>query len=436
MTTAYQSWGRYPRASQQAVHLDWIHENPFNAVPGGMLPYGQGRSYGDCCLNDGGALIVTARSNRLIAFDAERGLLRCEAGVTLADILDFTVPRGWFLPVSPGTKFVSVGGAIANDVHGKNHHRGGCFGAHVPRFELLRSDGSRRICSAAENGELYRATIGGLGLTGLILWADVQLKKVAGALIDMESIKFGDLEEFFAVSGASDREYEYTVAWLDCVSAGSSFGRGIFMRGNHGQQPETRAPRRLSASIPLSFPAWALNHLTIKAFNSVWYGKQRRKQVRLTQHYDPFFYPLDMVGAWNRIYGKTGPLQFQCVVPKNDSRAVVREILQQVVKNGTASFLSVMKEFGDQSSPGLLSFPRPGVTLCMDFSFRGERTLELFALLERIVREARGAMYPAKDVSMSGESFRQFFPQWERFAQSIDPRCSSSFWRRVMGAKS
>ena len=195
-----------------------------------LLPFGLGRSYGDSCLNEGGALLETHGMRHLMRFDDSAGLLRCEAGTSLAEILDFGLPRGWFLPTTPGTKFVTVGGAIANDIHGKNHHVAGTFGRHVPQFELLRSDGRRYTCSPAENVDFYRATIGGLGLTGLILWADVQLRRVSGPYIDMESVRFGSLDEFYEVSAESDRDYEYTMSWIDCMATGRSLGRGLFMR--------------------------------------------------------------------------------------------------------------------------------------------------------------------------------------------------------------
>ena len=249
----------------------------------------------------------------------------------------------------------------------------------------------------------------------------------------MESIKFGSLDEFLSISGESDQRFEYTVAWLDCVSRGASFGRGIFMRGNHSNRP---APKRLrgkrTLTVPCEFPGFALNRWSVAAFNAFWYHvKQIRRSVTTTVHYDPFFYPLDMINDWNKIYGVRGLVQFQCVVPKNDGAAVVKDILQQVVEQGSASFLNVIKEFGEIRSPGMLSFPRPGVTLCMDFPFRGERTLDLFRRLEELVRAAGGAMYPAKDATMSGASFRQFYPQWKEFAGHCDSRFSSSFWRRV-----
>ena len=228
-----------------------------------MLPFGMGRSYGDCCLNDGGVLLNTAGMSRVSSgLIRGQGLIRCEAGISLEDILKFTVPQGWFLPVTPGTKFITLGGATANDVHGKNHHRVGTFGRHIRRLELLRSDGRRLICSPEENPEWFAATIGGLGLTGLITWVEFSLRKIASAMIEMETIKFQNLDDFFEITVESDQRFEHTVAWVDCLSRGDALGRGIFMRGNHASASAgpltTHQPPRLN--VPFDFPAVALNN--------------------------------------------------------------------------------------------------------------------------------------------------------------------------------
>ncbi|MPZ49406.1 MAG: FAD-binding protein [Dehalococcoidia bacterium] len=401
-----------------------------------LLPHGLGRSYGDSCLNEGGVLLDTTSLNRFIAFDATTGLLRCESGVSLAQILDLGVPRGWFLPTTPGTKFVTVGGAIANDIHGKNHHVAGAFGRHVTCFELLRSDGQRYLCSPNENVDLYRATIGGMGLTGLILWAEVQLRPISGPYVDMESIRFGSLAEFFEVSEESDRACEYTMAWIDCMAAGAQVGRGLFMRGNHAWQPRipgrTGTPRRL-LSLPIDLPNWVLNGASVRAFNALHYHAQLLKRVRKTIPYDPFFYPLDSIGDWNKMYGRRGFLQHQCVLPRETALQSLRSILETGAKSGEGSFLAVLKTFGDVKSPGLMSFPRPGVTLALDFAFKGEKTLRLLDRIDEIVVDHGGAVYPAKDARMSPKTFEASFPRWRDFAGFIDPNFSSSFWRRVTG---
>lgn len=451
---SYRSWGRYPEAvHRRVVPVRWRTEPPAWAeLEGPVLPFACGRSYGDSCLNHEGTLLDVAPLKRFVAFDRERGLLRSEAGVTLADVLELVVPHGWFPPVVPGTRWVSVGGAIANDIHGKNHHRAGSFGSHVTAFELLRSTGERLVCSRESNADLFRATIGGLGLTGLLTWAEFRLKPIESPWIDMERLRFGRLAEFFELS-ASDRDYEYTVAWVDGLARGDSLGRGLFLRGDHASaagadrtaMPRTaaggRAPRRdrggsgltrrPALRVPFDLPAGLLNPLTVAVFNALYYRSQFRSTVRKRVPYEPFFFPLDKVRDWNRLYGRKGFLQHQCVVPEETARDGVRAVLDRIGRSREPSSLGVLKRFGSVPSPGLLSFPRPGVTVALDFPFRGRRTLDLLEELDGIVRDAGGAVYPAKDARMSGESFRAFFPQWERFAAHVDPRFSSSFWRRV-----
>jgi len=436
-TDAVESWGRLPRA--RACHsirrVNWRNcELPSPHQPASVLPYGQGRSYGDSCLNDGGTLLVTHGLDRFIAFDGHTGILCCEAGVTLEEILRLVMPRGWFLPVTPGTKFVSVGGAIANDVHGKNHHRAGTFGRFVTQFELLRSNGERLLCSPTQNADWYRATIGGLGLTGLIPWAEIQLKPINNPLIQMETIRLDNLDDFFAVSADSDASYEYTVAWIDCLATGRSLGRGLFMRGNHAApQLETpmTLPRKRKLAMPFEAPEFLLNTLSLKAFNSLFYHKQRRERVERLVHYEPFFYPLDAIHNWNRLYGRRGFYQYQCTVPYSGTSSSIRHILEMIAEAKTGSFLAVLKVFGHVPSPGMMSFPKPGVTLALDFPNAGRPLLELFERLDRIVRDNGGAVYPAKDARMSAVSFQTFFPMWREFAAYVDPKFSSSFWRRV-----
>jgi FAD/FMN-containing dehydrogenase len=436
----YGSWGKFPRVSQ-SVDIMVNRQAGLPQIESTVLPYGRGRSYGDCCLNDNGQLLSTERLDHFISFDREHGVVVCEAGVGFEDLLSVIVPAGWFLPVTPGTQYVTVGGAIANDIHGKNHHGAGTFGRFVKSFELLRSSGERLVCSPVQNTDYFNATIAGMGLTGLITWAEIQLIKIETPMIDMESTKFTNLDEFFTFSATADKKYNYTVAWLDCVTSGEEFGRGIFMGGNHlSWQDATGLKIPLChnektsnsfLSVPFDFPTWALNSYSVKAFNTLYYGKQLKKFVRKPVHYRPFFYPLDAVNNWNRIYGKNGFLQFQCVVPKTDQRLVMKELLQTIVNSGQASFLAVLKEFGAIPSPGMMSFPCEGATLALDFAHRGESTLELLRKLEAITDSAGGRLYSAKDALMSAEHFQKHYPQWERFVKFIDPKFSSSFWRRV-----
>lgn len=434
-TDAYTSWGRFPQASHEAVRLHHRVEGLGEVSrERKWLAYGNGRSYGDSCLNDGGLLFHTRGLDRFLAFDAATGRIVCESGVLLSEILDVAVPKNWFLTVTPGTQFVTVGGAIANDVHGKNHHVRGTFGRHVTRFELLRSDGSRSICSADENPDLFRATIGGLGLTGLIQWAEIQLRPIASPLIDSETVKFESTDEFFALSSESDKTFEFTVAWIDCLHRSARGSRGHFIRGNHAEAGASaadglRAPRMLT--FPVDPPFSLINHASLRLFNTAYYHRQRSHLVRQRVHYRPFFYPLDGVLGWNRVYGRRGFFQFQSVIPRAAARAAVEEMMGAIAASGQGSFLAVLKQFGDIPSPGMLTFPRPGATLALDFPNAGQPTFDLLDRLEAITLAAGGALYPAKDARMSARAFRLSYPALDEFLPHVDPQFSSSFWRRV-----
>ena len=431
MTKPYVSWGRYPYKSQKGVDIHWMPKVLDLTAP--FLPQGNARSYGDSCMLNSGTVLSTRFMNRFIEFDIETGLMRCEAGVTLTEILTVAEPQGWFLPVTPGTKFATVGGSIANDVHGKNHHREGTFGCHVTQFELLRSDGSVRLCSPSENAEWYSATIGGLGLTGFITWAEFQLKRVMNSAVNVENIKYRDLAEFFALSQESESEFEYTVAWVDCLATGKQLGRGHFSRANHARptQPRPQAPN-MKLDVPLDPPVSLINSLSLKAFNWLYYNRQMERVAYQTTHYDSFFYPLDHVHNWNRMYGPKGFLQYQCVIPMENSEAAVSELLQRIARANYGSFLAVLKVFGDVVSPGLNSFPRPGTTLALDFPYQGNRTMHLFDELDDVVVKAGGALYPAKDAHMKAQHFKSFYPNAEKLETYRDPNITSSFWQRVM----
>ncbi|MCB0216931.1 MAG: FAD-binding oxidoreductase [Caldilineae bacterium] len=429
----YESWGRYPRAQQRRVlPAFWRGDPPaLDPADAPYLPYGLGRSYGDCCLNADGTLIDARPLSRFIAFDAQAGRLTCEAGVSLAEILNLIVPRGWFPPVTPGTKFITVGGAIANDVHGKNHHRAGTFGRYVRRFELLRSDGRRLLCSPDENAELYAATIGGLGLTGLILWAELELKPIPGPQIELEAVRCRSLAEFVDRSLESDASDEYTAGWIDGLSRGGRLGRGVLLRGNHARgDGRWRGVKPSPLRLPFDAPGFALNPLGVEAFNALYYRVQQRKERRALAGYGAFFYPLDVVHNWNRAYGRRGFLQWQCVVPHDDGARAASAILERLGATRRAWFV-VGKVFGDLPSPGMLSFPRPGLTLAIDLPNDGPRVFEALDAVDRIVLEVGGALYPAKDARMAPATFRAGFPRWREFARQIDPAFSSSLWRRL-----
>lgn len=431
-----ESWGRTVQVSQRTIPLAWQPQTlpPLHANES-FLAYGEGRSYGDSCLNEGGVLLQTRGMNRFIHFDEAQGILKCEAGVRLDEILELTLPKGWFIPVSPGTQFVTLGGAIANDVHGKNHHIAGTFGRYVRKMEILRSDGKRWLCSSSENKDLFEATIAGLGLTGLILWAEIQMKPVSGPWINQETVRFSHVDDFFKISQDSETEYEYSVSWIDTLAQGKHLGRGHFMRGNHSVRQDMPSKKKKSFTVPVNAPNWLLNSFTVRSFNFLYYNKQWSSEKHETIHYKPFFYPLDSVFAWNRLYGKRGFFQYQLVVPFKNDRGPIKEILTLVAKSGMASFLAVLKTFGNIPSPGWLSFPREGVTLALDFPNQGEKTRRLFQTMDQIVRESGGALYPAKDATMSCDDFQKYYPRWKEFQKWMDPQFSSSFWRRVTNEK-
>ena len=430
----YPSWGLYPKVANQTLLTLEQRNQDLPQTDSSILPRGLGRSYGDSCLNENGTLISNLNLNHMIEFNSDTGILRCEAGVSLNEILQFAVPRGWFLSVSPGTKFVTVGGAIANDVHGKNHGRAGNFGHHTLSFELLRSNGERLLCSRNQNPDYFHATVGGMGLTGFITWAEIQLKKIPSSYIAQEQIQFYNLQEFFELSQESDKNFAYVAGWVDCVNGGNDV-RGIIIRGNYSEQRagDYQVHRSNSAkTIPTYFPDFALNPLSIRAFNLAYYHKNIFKHRANTVHYEPFFYPLDSVNNWNKIYGRRGFLQYQVVVPyATDNGQAIREIMDLVKKSQMGSFLVVLKTFGSIKSEGMMSFPREGVTLALDFANYGPDLLKFLDRCDVIVRQAGGAIYPAKDARMSKESFAQFYPRLNEFEKFIDPKFSSSFWRRV-----
>ena len=432
-TPDFESWGRYPKYHANVIPLAWQSDFPRVAtdLANGSLPVGMGRSYGDVCLLEGGNLIQTTGMNRLIDFDPQTGLLTAESGITLAQILDFAVPRGFFLPVTPGTKYVTLGGAIANDIHGKNHEHAGSFACHVPAFELVRSDNTRRLCTPTENPDWYAATIGGMGLTGLITWAQLRLKPIVSRHIDYEGIQFHGIDEFLDIK-ARYPNTEYTVSWVDCASTGKNFARGIYMLGDHSQVPAPLTPTpEPKLTFPFDAPAFALNHTTVSLFNTVFFHKQIKPHVKTLQDYEPFFYPLDKILQWNRLYGKRGFLQFQYAIPWQGAREGTIAILKEIANSGLASFLAVLKAFGEIQSPGMMSFPLAGIMFALDFPIKPDITFPLMQRLGDMTRDYGGRLYPAKDAAMTPAQFQTFYPKWEQFARYRDPALTSSFWERV-----
>lgn len=431
--TKITSWGRYPKYPQTVQFANWPEQvGPLaKKLANGFLPFGNGRSYGDSCLASNDQVLSTRLMNRFISADWQTGVLRAEAGVLLSEVLEQSVNRGWFLASTPGTKLITLGGAVANDVHGKNHHVAGTFGRHVRKFSLYRSDVGIVECSKDENSELFHATIAGLGLTGIILWVELQLKPIQSSLIDSQNIKFANLDEFFTLSREIDKDFDYTVAWIDCVSTGKNLGRGIYMVGNHATEGSLELPQSTKLIVPIDLPFSMVNRLTLKSFNTLYYNKQLSRKVEQRVSYEPFFYPLDAILEWNRIYGRSGFQQYQCVIPEDNAQAAMKEILTSISNRKMGSFLAVLKRCSDISSPGLLSFPMQGATLALDFPQVKGKTNELFDELDKIVMQAGGRLYPAKDAHMSSEFFQQAYPQWEELEKLRDPQIMSRFWQRV-----
>lgn len=395
------------------------------------LAYGMGRSYGDVCLNPGGVLWNTTRLDRYINFDESTGLLVCEPGLLLRDIQRLAIPRGWILPVSPGTQLVTVGGAIANDVHSKNHHMMGSFGDHVLRLKIVRTNGEIIDCGPESRAEWFAATVGGLGLTGIIVEAEIQLRRAANPWLDTEIIAFDNLTEFFRLADNSETEWEHTVSWIDCLSGSSA--RGLFMRGNFTDAANYVEPKRHNLTIPFVPPFSLVNRLSLRLFNRAYFHLQKKRSGRTITYYEPFFYPLDNILEWNRIYGPHGFYQYQCVVPRPVGQEAVQAMLKKIAYYGDGSFLTVLKTFGDRQALGMMSFPQPGVTLALDFPNKGRRTLKLLEYLDAVVGEAGGRIYLAKDARMSRDLFQMSYPHVHEFLKYRDPGISSGLSRRLMG---
>jgi FAD/FMN-containing dehydrogenase len=427
------SWGRLSNELHDVAMLKPdMQQLPLASGGERAVAYGRGRSYGDACLNAEGRVWDTGSLDHFLGFESTTGVLTCEAGVMLRDIQRCFVSQGWLLPVTPGTQMATVGGAIANDVHGKNHHVLGTFGEHVLQLKLLRTDGQLLVCSRTENPEYFAATVGGIGLTGVILEATLQLRKVAGPWLETETVPYGSVQEFFALAHESEENWEYTVSWIDCL-AGSN-GRGLFMRGNHVQNVTSAIPRARERNLPLVPPVSLVNKLSLSLFNNAYFYKNSRKRGKQVTHYQPFFYPLDNLQNWNRMYGPKGFYQYQSVVPTYDAAQVTSAMLGEIARSGQGSFLAVLKTFAERPSVGMLSFPQAGSTLALDFPNKGVATEALFRRLDAIVLEAGGRIYLGKDARMPRSMFEAGYPRLAEFLQYRDPGISSEMSRRLMGS--
>jgi decaprenylphospho-beta-D-ribofuranose 2-oxidase len=443
-TVSISGWGRYPAQACHVFRPEKRSEIAAALDSGKQSSYiarGLGRSYGDASLNQDAGVITQTLLNRFLAFDAAEGVLECEGGVSLAEIIQYFLPRGWFLPVTPGTKFVTVGGAIAADIHGKNHHNDGSFSKFVQDLTLLTSTGEILPCSPSLNPEIFWATVGGMGLTGIILTGRIQLRRVDSAYVFVDYHRAPNLDDCLVAMEESDDRYDYSVAWIDGLTAGKAMGRSVLMQGHHAAASELPARIREPLAIPrtaqrdlfIDLPSAVLNPLTIKAFNSLYYAvhpSAKRKLVNL----ENFFYPLDAMSRWNRMYGKRGFVQYQIALPQAGGREGLRAILDRLARSGRASFLAVLKRFGDAGN-GMLSFPFRGFTLALDIP-AAPGLVPFMHELDRITLDHGGRVYLAKDAVLRAEDFAAMYPRLEEFRtiqRKLDPgrRFSSSQARRL-----
>ncbi|MDL1912924.1 MAG: FAD-binding oxidoreductase [Bergeyella sp.] len=407
------NWGNFPIIEAHEKISDSIEEiKNFVKESRQIIARGSGRCYGDASLGD--YIFSTRKLNKFLSFDSDNGILECESGVLLSDILEFGIPKGYFLSVTPGTRFITIGGAIASDVHGKNHHSEGAFSTCLLSFSLVTENGEEKTCSRKENPDKFWATLGGMGLTGIIISAKIRLKKIETAYIKQESIKAYSLDEIFRLFDESEN-WTYTVAWIDCLQRGKDIGRSILQRGEFAKKADLpydlakqplKIKKKLSPTIPFYFPEFVLNKFSIKVFNYLYFAKQRQKVLKNILDYESFFYPLDVIKSWNKIYGKKGFIQYQMVIPKNKGKEGMRRILETIANSGNGSFLAVLKLFGKSDPKAYNSFPMEGYTLALDFKVN-DRLPILVEKLDAIVEEFSGRIYRTKD-SMSKSSLTNY----------------------------
>jgi decaprenylphospho-beta-D-ribofuranose 2-oxidase len=409
----------------------------------GALARGLGRSYGDAAQNGGGTVLCLQGSASEAVLDAATATVTVGGGVSLDDLMRVIVPRGFFVPVTPGTRFVTVGGAIASDIHGKNHHVDGSFGNHVERIGLLLADGSQVEASRTNDPELFWATIGGMGLTGVVLDATIRLLPIETSRMSVDTQRLADLDDLLATMSVDDDAFRYSVAWIDLVATGRNLGRSVLTRGDHARTDQLRprdrsaplefGPRQLMSIPPVVPRPGVLNHLTVAAFNEVWFRSSPRHRVGEIQGIGAYFHPLDLVGSWNRLYGRPGLVQYQFVVPFGEEVAL-RTIIERVSDAGVSSFLAVLKRFG-AANDAPLSFPRPGWTLALDMPGGGRDLDSLLHALDELVLSAGGRTYFAKDAHTTPETIRRGYPrlaEWQQVRQRVDPE---QVWQSDLGRR-
>lgn len=413
------NWNNYPVVEAREISFDYEKEIASKlAQP--SIPHGNGRCYGDASLSS--EVVNTLRYDKVLAFDELNGIITCQSGLLLSDLLQIIVPRGWFLPVTPGTKFITVGGAVASDVHGKNHHVDGSFSRHVVCMSVLTGTGETFVCTPDQYPDLFRATCGGMGLTGIILDVKFRLKRVSTAFIRQRQIKARNLEEIMTLFD-QNTESTYSVAWIDCLKKGKDFGRSILMLGEHAATDDVKSRQTLMPkekalfTVPFYFPSFVLTGFSVKVFNALFYAKNYKRTMDSVVHYDGFYYPLDSILNWNKIYGKKGFVQYQFVLPLDASKSGLTDILRRISERGTGSFLAVLKLFGEQND--LISFPMRGYTLALDFPIQ-PGLFEFLDELDNIVAGYGGRIYLSKDARMKKEIFWKTYPYAAEFKQILE----------------
>lgn len=436
MKKSITNWNNFPVVEAKEISFDFQKELGAKLAHS-SIPHGNGRCYGDASLYSD--VVNTLRFDKVLAFDEHYGIITCQSGVLLSDLLQIIVPRGWFLPVTPGTKFITVGGAVASDVHGKNHHVDGSFSNHIVAMSVLTGTGETLVCNKDTNPDLFWATCGGMGLTGIILEVKFSLKRIQSAYIRQKQIKAANLDEVMELFGRN-MDSTYSVAWIDCLKSGKHFGRSILMLGEHADTGETPAEHKLTPrekalfTVPFHFPSFVLNGFSVKVFNALYYAKNYKREINSVSHYDGFFYPLDSILSWNKIYGKRGFVQYQFVIPFDASRDALKNILARISKMGMGSFLAVLKLFGDQEN--LISFPMKGYTLALDFPIR-DGLFGFLDELDQVVADCGGRIYLSKDARMKKEIFWKTYPRAREFQEILkkyDPenRFNSHLAQRLM----
>jgi FAD/FMN-containing dehydrogenase len=403
------SWGNYPKIESTVKNLDKYINNFIDTIDK-FIPYGNGRSYGDSALSTN--ILNCKTHNCFLDFDEKNGILHLQSGVLLSEIIETFLEKGWFLKITPGTKLITIGGAIASDVHGKNHHSEGCFSTCVLEFNLLLPN--KKIIKVTPSDELFKATCGGMGLTGIILDAKIQLKKVNSKFINQTTIKTKNLRDTFSAF-EKYKDVPYSVAWIDCLASDNNIGKCLLMVGDFANDSNLKYEKKDRLNIPFNFPSFTLNKFTVKAFNYLYYNKSKDGESKQKVDIDTFFYPLDNIKNWNRIYGKNGFTQYQFIIPLENSYEGLYEILDTISKSGKGSFLAVLKLYGKENE-NYLSFPIEGYSLALDFKIE-DGLFELLDILDEIVVKYQGRIYLTKDTRVSKNVFEQGYKNIDKFRE-------------------